>query len=48
LFDLSSDIGEQHDLSEEKPEVLSMVKSRFAEWEKSMAGAEPRGPFRNF
>jgi arylsulfatase A len=48
LFDLSSDIGEQHDLSEEKPEVLSMVKSRFAAWKKSMAEAEPRGPFRNF
>ena len=48
LFDLSSDIGEQHDLSKEKPEVLSMVKSRFASWKKSMAQAEPRGPFRNF
>jgi len=48
LFDLSSDIGEQHDLSKEKPEVLSMVKSRFVAWEKCMAEAEPRGPFRNF
>ena len=48
LFDLSSDIGEQHDLSKEKPEILNMVKSRFTAWEKSMAEAEPRGPFRNF
>jgi arylsulfatase A-like enzyme len=48
LFDLSSDIGEQHDLSKEKPDVSSMVKSRFAAWEKCMAEAEPRGPFRNF
>ena len=48
LFDLSSDIGEQHDLSKEKPDVLSMVKSRFTAWEKCMAEAEPRGPFRNF
>ncbi|MHC4323896.1 MAG: sulfatase-like hydrolase/transferase [Planctomycetota bacterium] len=48
LFDLSSDIGEQHDFSKEKPEILSMVKSRFAAWEKRMAEAEPRGPFRNF
>ena len=48
LFDLSSDIGEQHDLSKEKPDVLSMIKSRFAAWEKRMAEAEPRGPFRNF
>jgi hypothetical protein len=48
LFDLSSDIGEQHDLSKEKPDVLNMVKSRFAAWEKLMSEAEPRGPFRNF
>jgi arylsulfatase A-like enzyme len=48
LFDLSSDISEQHDLSKEKPDVLTMVESRFAAWEKCMSEAEPRGPFRNF
>jgi len=48
LFDLSSDIGEQRDLSNEKPDILSMVKSRFAAWQNRMAEAEPRGPFRNF
>ena len=48
LFDLSSDIAEQHDLSKEKPDVLSMVKSRFAAWEKRMAEAKLRGPFRDF
>ena len=48
LFDLSSDIGEQHDLSKEKPDMLAMVKTRFAAWEKQMAQAEPRGPFRDF
>ncbi len=48
LFDLSSDIGEQNDLSKEKPDVLSMVKSRFTAWERRMDDAEPRGPFRNF
>ena len=48
LFDLSLDIGEQYDLSKEKPDILSMVKSRFAAWEKRMAEVEPRGPFRNF
>ena len=48
LFDLSSDIGEQRDLSKEKPDVLRMVKSRFAAWEQQMAQAEPRGPFRDF
>ena len=48
LFDLSADIGEQHDLSKEKLDVLNRLKSRFAAWEKLMAEAEPRGPFRNF
>ena len=48
LFDLSKDIGEQNDLSKDKPDVLRMVKSRFATWEKLMAEAEPRGPFRDF
>jgi arylsulfatase A-like enzyme len=48
LFDLSKDISEQKDLSKEKPDVLRMVKSRFAAWEKLMADAEPRGPFRDF
>ena len=48
LFDLSSDIGEQHDLSNEKPDMLKMVKSRFEAWQKQMAEAEPRGPFKDF
>jgi arylsulfatase A-like enzyme len=48
LFDLSKDISEQNDLSKERPDVLQMVKSRFAAWEKLMADAEPRGPFRDF
>ena len=48
LFDLSVDLGEQHDLSEEKPDVLNKVKSRFQAWKKLMAGAEPRRPFKNF
>ena len=48
LFDLSRDVGEQHDLSKEKPDVLSKVKSRFAAWKKRMADAEPRRPFRDF
>lgn len=48
LFDLSKDIGEQNDLSKERPDVLRMVKSRFTAWKKLMADAEPRGPFRDF
>ncbi|MHC4110046.1 MAG: sulfatase-like hydrolase/transferase [Planctomycetota bacterium] len=48
LFDLSKDTGEQNDLSKERPDVLRMVKSHFAAWEKLMADADPRGPFRDF
>jgi arylsulfatase A-like enzyme len=47
LFDLSKDISEQNDLSKERPDVLRIVKSRFAAWKKLMAEAEPRGPFRD-
>ena len=48
LFDLSADIGEKHDLSKERPEVLKRLQSRFAQWEKEMEQAEPRGPFRDY
>ena len=48
LFDLAADVGEQRDLSEQKPEVLKQVKARFAAWLQAMEEAEPRGPFRNY
>jgi arylsulfatase A-like enzyme len=48
LFDLSKDISEQNDLSKEKPDVLRKVESRFIAWERLMAVAEPRRPFRDF
>mgnify|MGYP006104786879 CR=1 FL=1 len=49
LFDLSKDLGEQHDLSKERPEVLAMVKGRFDAWhQETMIDAEPRGPFKDF
>jgi len=48
LFDLSKDIGEQHDLSERHPDKLKELKARFANWKKAMAAAEPRGPFRDY
>lgn len=48
LYDLSTDIGEQHDLSKDKPDVLKMVKARFAAWRKEMDESEPRGPFRDY
>ncbi len=48
LFDLSADIGEKHDLSKEKPEILQMLKDKFAAWTKRMDEAEPRGPFRDY
>lgn len=48
LFDLSADLGESHDLSSEKPDVLARVKARFDAWKKEMDAAEPRGPFRDY
>jgi len=48
LFDLSHDVGEQHNLSAERPEVLAQLKDRFAAWKKQMDEAEPRGPFRDY
>lgn len=48
LFDLSTDPGEEHDLSTEKPEVLERVKARFAAWQAEMEASEPRGPFRDY
>ena len=48
LFDLRTDLSEKHDLSEAKPEILKMMKARFANWKKEMEAAEPRGPFRDY
>ena len=48
LFDLSADIGEKNDLSAQKPDVLKMVRERYAAWEHAMDQAEPRGPFRDY
>lgn len=48
LYDLSNDIGETKDLSEEKPEVFQMIQARFAAWRKEMDATEPRGPFRDY
>lgn len=48
LFDLSTDVGEQRDLSKTHPGKLKEMKQHFANWKKEMADAEPRGPFRDF
>ncbi|MBI5761239.1 MAG: sulfatase-like hydrolase/transferase [Planctomycetales bacterium] len=48
LFDLSADLGEKHDLSAEKPDMLQQVRSRFATWRAKMDATEPRGPFRDY
>ena len=48
LFDLATDLSEQHDVSADHPDVLAQVQSRFAAWKKAMDEAEPRGPFRDY
>jgi arylsulfatase A len=48
LYDLSRDIGEQHDLSQDRPDKLREMKARFKRWCREMDKAEPRGPFRDY
>lgn len=48
LYDLRSDPGETRDLSSEKPEVLEMMRGKFAAWRAAMDATEPRGPFRDY
>lgn len=48
LYDLVADPGEKTDLSAEKPEILSMMQTKFAAWREAMEAAEPRGPFRDY
>ena len=48
LYDLSTDLGEEHDLSKNKPEVLAKLKARFEAWRAVMDASEPRGPFRDY
>ncbi len=48
LFDLSKDIGERHDLSKQRPELLAQLEARFAAWRKAMDECEPRRPFKDF
>jgi arylsulfatase A len=48
LFDLSKDIGEQHDLSAADPDRLARLQARFQAWRQEMEDAEPRGPFRDY
>lgn len=48
LYDLSEDIGEKNDLSEERPEILKMMREKFTAWRAAMDAAEPRRPFQDF
>ena len=48
LYDLATDPGETNDLSQENPEVVKLMQTRFAAWKKEMDAAEPRGPFRDY
>jgi arylsulfatase A-like enzyme len=48
LYDLSNDIGEQHDLSDEQPQKLAELEAAFDAWRSEMDASEPRGPFRDY
>ncbi|TWT91858.1 sulfatase-like hydrolase/transferase [Neorhodopirellula pilleata] len=48
LFDLSIDIGETNDLSQQHPDKRQELEASFETWRQSMQAVEPRGPFRDF
>lgn len=48
LYDLSTDLHEDRDLSAQRPDILQIMQDRFAAWRKEMDACEPRGPFRDF
>jgi len=48
LYDLSTDLAEQHNLASEKPEILEEVRGKWQDWKAEMEAAEPRGPFRDY
>jgi arylsulfatase A-like enzyme len=48
LYDVSDDISEKKDLSQEKPEVLKMMRDKFDAWRAEMDATAPRGPFRDY
>ncbi|MBL8178628.1 MAG: sulfatase-like hydrolase/transferase [Bryobacterales bacterium] len=48
LYNLSTDLGEQHDLSQENPAVFASMKAKWHSWRTEMDNAEPRGPFRDY
>ncbi|MBL9132498.1 MAG: sulfatase-like hydrolase/transferase, partial [Verrucomicrobiaceae bacterium] len=48
LYDLSTDLGETHDLTTEKPELAKLMRLRFEKWRLEMDASEPRGPFRDY
>jgi len=48
LYDLSSDPGENNDLSAARLTVAADIQARWAAWRKEMDAAEPRGPFRDY
>lgn len=48
LFDLSEDLGESKDLSNELPDVRKRIQRQYEDWVSEMANADPRGPFKNY
>jgi arylsulfatase A-like enzyme len=48
LYDLTSDLGEKHDLAAEKPEIAADLEARWNAWHQEVLADEPRGPFRDY
>ncbi len=48
LYDLSTDLGEENDLTDKQPALAAEIAAKWAAWRKQMDEAEPRGPFRDY
>jgi arylsulfatase A-like enzyme len=48
LYDLTSDLGEKHDLAAEKPGIAADLEARWNAWHQEVLASEPRGPFRDY
>jgi arylsulfatase A-like enzyme len=42
LYDLETDLGETHDLSTEKPDIVRRLSSQFERWQSSVTTEQPR------
>jgi arylsulfatase A-like enzyme len=48
FYDLSTDISEKNDLTDEYPDQYEEIMDNFTAWQTEMENSEPRGPFKDY